>query len=109
MQLPPTQASIPFSFKLPRNLPSSVEPTHEFSAPVDRASVRYSIYSYIDISWRLDPSCRRIISVINGPSSTIPKLLMPLSAMPQEKDVHPLNCQSFCFCCSKDCIGCVCG
>ena len=27
MQLPPTQASIPFSFKLPRNLPSSVEPT----------------------------------------------------------------------------------
>ena len=109
MQLPPTQASIPFSFKLPRNLPSSVEPTHEFSAPVDRASVRYSIYSYIDISWRLDPSCRRIISVINGPSSTIPKLLMPLRAMPQEKDVHPLNCQSFCFCCSKDCIGCVCG
>ena len=106
MQLPPTRASIPFSFKLPRNLPSSMEPLDVFAAPVDRASVRYCIYSHIDIAWRMDPSCRRIISVINGPSSTIPKLLAPLRSVPQEK-VHWVDAS--CFCCSKDCVGQLCG
>ena len=109
MQLPPTRASIPFSFRLPRNLPSSMEPLDVFAEPVDRASVRYCIYSHIDIAWRMDPSCRRIISVINGPSSTIPKLLAPLRSVPQEKEVHPVNCESLCFCCSKDCVGQLCG
>ena len=36
---------------------------------MDNAQVRYSIYSNIDVAWRMDPSCRRIFSVINGPPS----------------------------------------
>eukprot|EP01031_Cornospumella_fuschlensis_P043415 gene43415-53073_t len=52
MTLPVGQFNVPFSFQLPRDLPSSM-----VSLSGDDYIV-YSVYAYIDVAWRADPSTR---------------------------------------------------
>ena len=56
--LPECEIVVPFRFRLPKKLPPSLEEN-------DRTFVRYSIYSYIDIAWKENPSARGLFTVLN--------------------------------------------
>jgi len=95
MQLPVGEYVIPFEFKIPNGtLPSSCEASG-FGWGVNEAYVRWSVYSNIDISWRLDPSSRRIITVLCSESPPI-EMLHPCMRPTEE----PENITGCCGCTS---------
>jgi hypothetical protein len=98
--LPRAQALVvPFSFQLPVHLPSSLE-----GVPgVDYGFVRCSIYAHIHIAWKLDPSCRAFISIIQPVPASLPRLLAPLGAA-GERPVFGLRCCG--KCCCECCVAC---
>ena len=98
-ELPAGDLIIPFSFQIPWNgdYPSSLE-----SHMGDNCYVRYSIYSNIDISWKLDPSTRHFVTVLN-PTLAPPNLLVP-AVRPIQPDKTMYAC---CCCCSKGAVNMV--
>jgi hypothetical protein len=92
---------VPFSFQLPVHLPSSLEGVPD----VDWGYVRCSIYANIHIAWKLDPSCRAFISIIQPVPAAVPRLLAPLGAS-GERPVYGLRCCGKCCCsCCVSCCG----
>ena len=89
--------SFPFSFLLPANLPS----TQEDVPDLDWGFVRCSVYAHIDVAWRLNPSVRAFISIVQPVPASLPRLLMPVSAS-GSKPVFGVHCD----CCPEECLLC---
>lgn len=66
--LQPGDYSIPFSFPIPKECPSSCE----VRRGSDYGYTRYSIYCNIDIAWRFDPSARLPITILQQIPSGMP-------------------------------------
>ena len=91
----PQSLSVPFHFQLPDDLP----PSSELQAlGAERAYVRYSIYAYIDIKRRRDPSCRAVFSVIRSRNDDSSLESDSPCHLQVSKGVHPLFCIPP-FCC----------
>jgi hypothetical protein len=91
MEMPKGKIVIPFSFTLPASyMPSSFE-----DGLGDSCYVRYSIYSNIDVSWKLDPSVRKVISVLAAP------LPHPTQFAPMIRPSEPDQTMYACCCCIK--------
>jgi hypothetical protein len=89
--LPPTNTVFPFEFLLPADLPSSYA--------VQRSSITYSIYANIDISFKLDPSCRVFFNVIQPLASA---LMMAPSGNALSRGCYQQCCIPPCCCCTFD-------
>jgi hypothetical protein len=89
--LPAGHLMIPFQFRLPNNLPSSIVKGND-------DYVAYSIYSHIDVSWEMDPSCRRYFTVLQHQD---PKLLhTPIDKTLSQGLYFQCCIPPFCCCCS---------
>jgi hypothetical protein len=96
------QLSFPFTFQLPANMPSTLE-----GAPgVDYGFVRCSVYAHIDIAWRLNPSVRAFVSIVQPVIASLPRLLMPVGAA-GSKPMYGVHCGCCCECCLR-CFGAGC-
>jgi hypothetical protein len=95
MVISPGELIIPFSFAIPvgAGIPSSFE-FGEDEGGFDECYVRYSIYSHIDVAWKLDPSTRTMITVLSGDIAPV-SLLAPITR-PVEADKNMYAC--YCFC-----------
>ncbi|GMI18794.1 hypothetical protein TrLO_g13327 [Triparma laevis f. longispina] len=93
MKLPAGNIIVPFQFQIPwdSDNPSSLE-----SSMGDSCYIRYSLYSNIDVSWKLDPSVRKMITILN-PTLPPPDLLCP-AIRPIQPDTTMYAC---CCCCAR--------
>jgi len=96
------QQAFPFSFRLPANLPSSCENIGGAGRLFDWAYVRCSLYAYLDIAWRKDPSARRLITIVQPTPASLPRLLTPLAAC-ASRMVFSTRCSCCCECCLACC------
>lgn len=89
MTLPAGDIVHHFKFQVPWNhIPSS------FESPLgDTCSVRYSLYSNIDVNWKLNPSTRTMITVLN---SCLPS---QESLVPVQRPPEPDQKVYACCCC----------
>jgi hypothetical protein len=93
-ELPAGALTVPFRFQIPEGLPSSFE-----TRVGDYAYIRYSLYSNIDIAWKMDPSCRRRITIF-GTDLPQPTAMSPAirpEAPPQT--IYGFDCG--CFKCNE--------
>lgn len=90
---------VPFRFKLPRNLPSSLERVPD----CDYGFVRCSVYAHIDIAWRLDPSCRAFISIVQAVPVSVPRLLVPYT-FNEAREIYGIR--AGCGWCCECCLSC---
>jgi len=89
--------SFPFTFQLPSNLPSTIE-----NVPgLDWGYIRCSVYAYIDIARRLDPSVRAFVTVVQPVPASLPRLLKPVAAA-GSKPMYGVRCG----CCCDLCLEC---
>jgi hypothetical protein len=84
--LPAGNYSMPFSFKLPPDLPSSFSQKDCY--------ISYSVYSNIDIAWALDPSARRFFSVVQPHAVAT---MMKQSRRQYTWTIYPQICIPPCF------------
>jgi hypothetical protein len=96
------QQTFPFSFRLPANLPSSCENIGGGGMLFDWAFVRCSLYAYLDIAWRMDPSARRLITIVQPTPASLPRLLSPLAAC-ASRMIYATKCPCCCECCLACC------
>eukprot|EP01039_Chlorochromonas_danica_P010619 gene10620-11768_t len=92
IELPAGHFSIPFSFQLPRDLPSSM-----VSLSGDDY-IAYSVYAYIDIAWKADPSTRRFFTVMQHQAPG-------LYVTPREQVDRHVEFYQHVLCCPLVCLG----
>lgn len=90
MILPVGQFTIPFSFQLPSNLPSSM-----VSLSGDDY-IAYSVYAHIDIAWKSDPSTRHFFTVMQHQNPSL--YLTPSDRLDNSYHVYTtICCPCVCF------------
>lgn len=72
--MPAAYHVVPFSFTLPLLMPSTLEASVPWT---DYAFSRCSIYANIDVAWRMDPSARALITIVQPLPASLPRLLAP--------------------------------
>ena len=96
------QLTFPFTFQLPMNMPSTLEQV----PGVDYGFIRCSVYAHLDIAWRLNPSVRAYLSIVQPVIASLPRLLMPVGAA-GSKPMYGVHCGCCCECCLS-CFGAGC-
>ncbi len=86
--LPASDMSLPFSFQLPEDLPSTIVCGY-------RSYIAYSVYANIDIAWKLDVTTRVFFTVIQP--NAVASMMRPLSAQ-ISKEMYPMFCCCPCIC-----------